>query len=138
MKLISVLLIAFVLPLAGCAGVDSAADIPRDFEDAPRNYIVFFAEDSAALDDAARGVIAQAAQDSAQVQPMAIHIAGLSGEGPQSRVSPALAERRFSAVANALAAEGLDPSLIARSELADDPDLPDFAVQRIEIQFELP
>lgn len=138
MKLCSVLLIAVVLPLAGCAGMDSAADVPRDFEDVPQNYIVFFAEDSAVLDEAARGVVAQAAEDSMQIRPMRIEISGYSGEGPEPLVSPELAERRFSAVANALAADGLDPSLIARAELLGDPNLPDFAVHRIEIHFQLP
>lgn len=138
MKLFSVLLIAVVLPLAGCAGTDTVADAPRDFEDVPRNYIVFFAEDSATLDEAARGVIAQAAQDSMQFRPMRIDISGYSGEGPNPLVRPNLAEQRFSAVANALIAEGLDPSLLGRSELTGDPNVPDFAVDRIEIQFLLP
>ena len=138
MKLFSVLLIAIVLPLAGCAGMNSGAGVARDFEDVPRIYIVFFAVDSSELDEAARGVIAEAARDSMRFQPTTIQIAGFSGDGPESTVSPALAEGRFSAVANALAAEGLDPSLIARSELVDDPDLPEIAEQRIEIHFELP
>ena len=138
MKLLSVLLIAIVLPLAGCAGTDSAADAPRDFEDLPRSYIVFFADDSAALDEAARDVIAQAAQDGSRYQPVRIEIAGFLDEGPEPRVSADLAERRFSAVANALIAEGFDSSLFARSERVSDPDLPDIAVHRIEIRFELP
>ncbi len=138
MKILSVLQIATVLALAGCAGTEPTADVPRDFEDVPRNYIVFFSEDSATLDEAARGVIAQAAQDSVQFQPMRVEVSGYSGDGPGSPVTSELAERRFSAVANALVAEGLNPSLIGRSELTSDPNLPDFAVDRIEIHFELP
>ena len=138
MKLLSVLLILCALPLAGCAGTGAPADVPRDFEDLPRTYIVFFAFDSAALDEAALGVIVQAAQDSLQYQPMTIEIAGLSGEGLGARMSPELAARRFSAVEEALIAQGLDSSLFARSELMVDPNLPDFAVHRIEIHLELP
>ena len=138
MKLPSVLLILCILPLAGCAGPGGAGDAPREFEDLPRNYIIFFAVESAALDELAQGVISQAAQDSLQLQPMMIEVAGFSGEGQEARVSAELADQRFSAVEGALIAEGLDSSLIVRSGLMDDPDLPDLAVHRIEIRFELP
>ena len=138
MKLLSALLIVLVFPLAGCAGTDSVADAPRNFEDLPRTYIVFFAVDSAALDEAARGVIAQAAEDNSQYRPMTIEIASYSEEGPNARVSAELAERRFSAVANALISEGFDASRIARSELLGAQDLPDLAAHRIEIRIELP
>ncbi len=138
MKLLSVLLISCILPLAGCAGTGASDDVPRDFEDLPRTYIIFFAFDSATLDDVAQGVIAQAAQDSLQYQPMMIEIAGFSGEGPEARMSAELADQRFSTVEEALIADGLDSSLIARSELMADPDLPDLAVHRIEIHLELP
>ncbi len=126
------------LVLRGPSGTGASADVRRDFEDLPRTYIIFFAFDSAALDDVAQGVLAQAAQDSLQYQPMMIEIAGFSGEGPEARMSAELADQRFSTVEEALIAEGLDSSLIARSELMADPDLPDLAVHRIEIHLELP
>jgi hypothetical protein len=137
MKLLSVLLILCLLPLAGCAGTD-AGEAPRDFEDLPGTYIVFFAVDSAALDEVAEGVIAQAAQDGLRFQPSMIEIAGFSGEGPDGRVSAELAGQRFSTVEDALIDEGLDSSLIVRSGLTGEPDLPDIAIHRIEIRFDLP
>ena len=103
MKRLAVMLVAIVLPLAGCAGANSG-DTPRNLEDAPRNYIVFFAEGSAVLDDAAKGVVAQAAQDSLQFRPTRVDISGYSGEGPEPLVRPELAEQRYSVVANALIA----------------------------------
>lgn len=135
MKLLSVLLVLCILPLAGCAGMGGAGDVPVDFEDLPRAYIIFFTVDSAALDEMAQGVIAQAAEDSLQIQPMTIVIAGFLGQGPEAPVSAELADQRFSVVEDALIAEGLDSSLIARAELMADPDLPDIAVHRIEIRF---
>lgn len=138
MKLLAALLFLCALPLAGCVGAGGPADAPQNFEDLPQNYIIFFAFDSAELDELAEGVIAQAAQDSLQYRPMTIEIAGLSGDGSDARVSAALAAERFSAVEEALVAQGLDSSLLARSELMADPNLPDIAVHRIEIHLVFP
>ncbi len=138
MRYLGALLIAALLPLGGCSGTVAPGDVPQDFDDLPQSYIVFFAFNSAELDETAQSVIAQAADDALQYQPTTIEISGFSGEGPNARTSSQMANLRYAAVAEALTARGLDSSLFARGELMDEPNLSDVAVRRIEIRLELP
>ncbi|MEE8438884.1 MAG: OmpA family protein [Micropepsaceae bacterium] len=148
MRFLGALLIAALLPLGGCAGTGATGtgstgagatgDVSRDIEDLPQSYIVFFAFNSAVLDETAQSVIAQAADDALRYQPTMIEIAGFSGEGPNARTSSQIADLRYAAVAEALTARGLDASLFARGELMDEANIPDAAVRRIEIRLELP
>ena len=148
MRFLGALLIAALLPLGGCAGTGATGtastgagatgDVSRDIEDLPQSYIVFFAFNSAVLDETAQSVIAQAADDALRYQPTMIEIAGFSGEGTNARTSSRIANQRYAAVAEALAARGLDSSLFARGELMDEANIPDAAVRRIEIRLELP
>ncbi len=131
MTLLRVVLIAGLLPLGGCA-------IFRGVEDLPENYIVFFAYDSAELDDAARAVVEQAADDATRFDPVTITIAGNVADNPAAAVSAEMSERRFVAVEEALVAEGVDAGLFARAVLSEEPALPADAIRRIEIRFTLP
>jgi outer membrane protein OmpA-like peptidoglycan-associated protein len=136
MRIVGVFLLAAILPLGGCAGIGAVGDAPPEIGGLPRNYIVFFAFNSAALDDTAQGVIAQAADDALQFQPAVIEIAGFSGEGPNARTGPQIANQRFTAVEEALAASGLDRALFERVDLMDEANHSDVAVRRVEIRLE--
>ena len=138
MRILGVLLLAAILPLGGCAGIGAVGSAPPEVGGLPRNYIVFFAFDSTALDETAQGVIAQAAEDALQYQPTMIEIAGFSGESPNARTGQQIADQRLTAVEEALAARGLDRALFERADLVDEPNLSDVAVRRIEIRLELP
>ena len=144
MKNLGVVLMAALLPLSGCAGTGTATgtgalgDATPEVEELPENYIVFFAFNSAQLDETAQGVISQAAEDALNNQPSTIEISGFTGEGPNARTSAQIANQRYAAVAEALSARGLDSSLFARGELMDEASVPDAAVRRIEIRLELP
>jgi OOP family OmpA-OmpF porin len=124
-------LVAALLPLAGCA-------LFRGVEDLPETYIVFFAYDSAELDDAARDVVEQVADDAGRFDPVSILISGNMGDLPNANVSAEMSERRFAAVEEALVADGVDASLFSRAPLAEEPALPADAIRRIEIRFTLP
>ncbi|MGY9107580.1 MAG: hypothetical protein ACKVG0_13850, partial [Alphaproteobacteria bacterium] len=134
MRILGVLLLAAILPLGGCAGIGAVGSAPPEVGEVPRNYIVFFAFNSAALDDTAQGVIPQAADDALQFQPTIIEIAGFSGEGPNARTGPQIANQRFTAVEEALVASGLDGALFERVDLMDGANLSDVAIRRVEIR----
>jgi len=148
MRIIGALLLAVILPLAGCAGVTSGDAEPGGFrlggatapaqEDLPLNYIVFFDFGSAQLDETSRAVIQQAIEGAMQHRPTMITIAGFSGEGPNARTSAQMANQRYAAVTEALIAGGLDSALFSRTELMDEPNLPEIAVRRIEIRLVVP
>jgi hypothetical protein len=73
-----------------------------------------------------------------QHRPTMITIAGFSGEGPNARTSAQMANQRYAAVTEALIAGGIDSALFSRTELMDEPNLPEIAVRRIEIRLVVP
>ena len=99
-----------------------------------RNYIVFFAYDTATLTPDARDIVVQAAANVKAVKPVRIDLGGYLGQGPTARTDSALTERRFAAVEDTLAAEGINRRLFAHVPLMDDVPLPATAVRRIEIR----
>jgi len=125
------LVVAAILPLAACA-------LFRGVEDLPENYIVFFAYDSAELDDAAREVVEQAAEDARRFGPTAIVLHGNLTDLPDAQVSEEMSLRRFAAVEEALIAGGVNPGLFGRAPLQQEIQLPADAIRRIEIHFMLP
>jgi outer membrane protein OmpA-like peptidoglycan-associated protein len=136
MRFLKILFLALLIPLAGCAAIQSAGfGEPDDIEDLPRNYNIFFGVDSSDIDGMAQDIIAQVAADAMRSDPEAIVISGFSGPAPDDTVG-GIAEQRYTAVENALAGQGLDRALFMRAELAADPNLPELALRRVEIRFD--
>lgn len=136
MKFLKILVIALAVPLGSCAAIQSAGfGDPEGFEDLPEAYNLFFGYDSAELDEAAEGILEQAAADAMQFEPDAIIIAGSSQPGP-GETTPGLIEARFGSIETALAAHGADRALFERADLMPDPSLPSVDIPRFEIRFE--
>lgn len=70
-------------------------------------YIVFFATGSAALDDAAKGVIADAAADAADRVAVDVELLGFADRSGEDRRNLALSERRVEAVRAVMANAGV-------------------------------
>ncbi|MCO6417376.1 OmpA family protein [Siccirubricoccus sp. KC 17139] len=101
-----------VLPaLLGLAALSAcAAEPPRR----PARAVVFFTEDSAALDDNAREVITQIAEQ-AQARPQApVRVRGFSApDGGTTAFNRTLSEARARQVADALVAAGIPQSRVS-------------------------
>jgi len=123
------LVLLCALALSGC---ETAPNETRNSSEA-RTYIVFFAYDSAALTPDARDIVLRAAAGAKAAQPARIELGGYIGQGPTARTDSALTARRFAAVEDTLAAEGIDRKLFAQMPLVDEIPLPATAVRRIEI-----
>jgi outer membrane protein OmpA-like peptidoglycan-associated protein len=100
----------------------------------PANYIVFFRYDSPELSSVAREIVDQAAAAAKTMPATRIEIAGYLDSATAAPTSRHLSEPRFRAVEQALAADGIDPKLLVRAQLADtEAALPETADRRIEI-----
>lgn len=85
-----------------------------------QSYEVLFAHDSAALDDAARAVIADAAQSHAATGSSSITVRGHTDTSGNADYNAALSKRRASAVAEELAARGVPVSQISASFVGEN------------------
>jgi outer membrane protein OmpA-like peptidoglycan-associated protein len=100
----------------------------------PPNYIAFFRYDSAELTPAARLIVDQAAAAAKAMPATKIEIAGYLDSATAPPESRHLSEPRFKVVEQALIADGLDPRLLVRVQLADsEAALPATGDRRIEI-----
>jgi outer membrane protein OmpA-like peptidoglycan-associated protein len=125
------LFLALSLFVAGCATQPGGAPA----ETIPDLYTVYFNFDSAALNDDTQPIIRQAAANAKRARPARIEIAGYTGQEADARTDDRLAAQRFATVEQALVAEGIDRTLLARTALVDPIPLPATAVRRIEIRF---
>ena len=79
---------------------------------AARSYLVFFDWDKATLSDRARGIIKEAAENSARVQYTRIEVNGYTDTSGTPRYNQGLSERRARAVAAELVRNGVPQSAI--------------------------
>jgi OOP family OmpA-OmpF porin len=112
--------------LAGCATGPAQA---------PERYIVFFNFDSAELSADSRAVVREASEHARRTPAAPVELAGYTGREPDARTDDQLALQRFTAVENAMAADGVDRARLRRVALMDETPLPATAVRRIEIRF---
>ncbi|MCK8783261.1 OmpA family protein [Roseomonas sp. NAR14] len=96
---------AVAASLAGCA----AQPAPAGQTPLP---VVFFTEDSAALNDAALGVIREAAASAAANPQSAVYVLGFADPDGGRAFNRALSEARAQNVANQLRQEGVAPARI--------------------------
>lgn len=123
----SPLLAVVLLALAGCS-------VLRPGPDAAPVFIVFFRYDGWTLSPDAHHIIDQAARAVQDTHPATIAIAAY-GPGTATPEGRGLADLRFDAVADALAADGVDRRRMARVPLADnEASLPTTADRRVEIR----
>ena len=123
------LLLVGALALAACATEPPPAPTAPE----PNKYIVFFPASVTALTPPAREIVLKAAEHAKEMNPAYIQLAGYIGDGPTARTDKGLTERRYAAVEEVLAAQGLDRTLFLRVPLADLTPLPATAVRRVEI-----
>ena len=117
-----------VLALAAC---ETTAPEPKAPE--PNKYVVFFPPTATTLTAEAKEIVLKAGTHAKEMSPAYIQLAGYIGDGPTARTDKGLTERRYAAVEEVLAAQGLDPKLFLRVPLVDDTPLPATAVRRVEI-----
>lgn len=100
----------------------------------PPNYIAFFRYDSAELTPTARQIIDQAAAAAKAMAATKVEIAGYLDNATAPPEGRRLSEPRFKVVEQALIADGIDPKLLVRVQLADsEATLPATGDRRIEI-----
>jgi hypothetical protein len=118
------LLLVCVLALGACA-----AGAPPG----PNKFIVFFPYNETALTPEMRAIVDKAAARAQALKAAHVQLAGYIGNGPTARTDKGLTEKRFAAVEEALAADGIDAKLFLRTPLLDETALPATAVRRVEI-----
>ena len=125
----------FGLALVCALALDACAGVEKDPETDPEtdSYIVFFAYNATALTPDAHEIVVKAATHAKAMKPARIELGGYLGQGPTARTDSALTQRRFAAVEDTMAAEGVDAKLFARVPIADEFPLPATAVRRVEI-----
>lgn len=123
------LVLLCALAMSGCATDPNEAGNSNE----ARNYIVFFPYDADTLTPDARDIVLRAAAMAKAMKPARIELGGYIGQGPTARTDSALTARRFAAVEDTLAAEGIDRRLFVQMPLVDEIPLPATAVRRIEI-----
>ncbi len=100
----------------------------------PPNYIVFFHYDSVELTPDARQIVDAAAAAAKALPATRIEIAGYLDSATAAPSSRPFSAPRFKVVEQALIADGIDPSLLVRVQLADsEAALPPTGDRRIEI-----
>ena len=100
----------------------------------PPNYIAFFRYDSAELTPTARQIVDQAAAAAKVMPATKVEIAGYLDSATAPPENRRLSEPRFKVVEQALIADGIDPKLLVRVQLADsEAALPPTGDRRIEI-----
>jgi outer membrane protein OmpA-like peptidoglycan-associated protein len=118
---------AIVLALGGCSLFHSGRD------NAPV-YIAFFSYDSATLSKDARKVVDDAAGAIRDTRPTTVEIAGYT-DTTAAPASRPFVEPRFTAVADALIADGVDPKILVRVPLPESElTLSRTADRRVEIR----
>lgn len=100
-----------------------------------RKYVVFFNKDSAALDQAARGIVAQAATAAADNPSMDVLVAGHAAAHGNLSADEALSSRRADIVADALRADGVAANRIKVSPRKPSNQDADVGARRVEIDF---
>jgi outer membrane protein OmpA-like peptidoglycan-associated protein len=116
-----------LLALSGCSMLHPGRD------SAPV-YLVFFRYDSAALTADARKVVDDAAAAIRDTKPSTVELAGYT-DTTAIASSRHFAEPRFSTVAEALIADGIDPKLLVRVPLPEpEALLSTTADRRVEIR----
>ncbi len=121
-KIVTALLL---LGLPSCAMMAPASNTP--------GYLVFFTEHSAEIDPPAAAVIAQAAA-AAKASPAApVLVKGYTDSAGNPTADVALSQRRAQHVADALSADGVDPSRITRQGRGQTGEDPGVASRRVEI-----
>jgi hypothetical protein len=118
-----------LLALAACAPEPPPAPTAPE----PNKYVVFFPPTVTSLTPPAHEIVLKAAAHAKEISPAYIQLAGYIGDGPTARTDKGLTERRYAAVEEVLAAQGLDRKLFLRVPLADLTPLPATAVRRVEI-----
>jgi outer membrane protein OmpA-like peptidoglycan-associated protein len=105
---------------------------PAHAEDVPGKFIVFFSGTGTELSEQGQTIVWIAAAQIRSTHPASVEIA--VGTGPDNRN---LAERRFTAVRDALVTSGVDRTLIVRSEISGPKLLAAGAAdQRVEIRLQ--
>ena len=114
-----------VLAIAACAPKAGGA------------YDIFFTDESATLTPDARALVAKAASEAKNWGAKSISVDGFAGKAGPRNTHEALSAKRAEAVAAALVADGVPPTLIHRIEGHGDAGaLPDVTVgeRRVEIR----
>jgi outer membrane protein OmpA-like peptidoglycan-associated protein len=96
-------------------------------------YLVFFTEHSAAIDPPAAAVIAQAAAAAKAAPGQAVLVRGYTDSAGNPSADVTLSQNRAQHVADALAADGVDPQRITRQGRGQTGEDPGVASRRVEI-----
>ncbi len=108
--------------------------LPRDLADEPAR-VVFFTEDSAALDESARGVVANAAALSKEFPTQPVLVLGFADPDGGRAYNRALSEARAEAVAEQLRQNGVEPQRIVVSPRGPVPfEMMPLESRRVEIR----
>ncbi|MEI9932902.1 MAG: hypothetical protein WDM89_20795 [Rhizomicrobium sp.] len=104
----------------------------------PGTYVVFFDAKSTVLDPEGRKIVDLAAKDILAKKPAHVTLAGEPWDTPKvPGFNPAYSEARFSAVSDALAADGVGRNLITRAPLTDaEAQVNPSGKRRVEIRLE--
>jgi len=100
-----------------------------------RKYVVFFGQDSAALDQPSRKVVAEAAEAAADNPDMEVLVAGYAAAHGSLSADEALSVKRGEIVASALRADGVAANRIHLSSRKPANEDPRVAARRVEIDF---
>ena len=101
-------------------------------------YVVFFDAKSTTLDSEGHKIVDLAAKDILTQKPAHVTLAGEPWDAPKvPGFNPAFSEARFSAVGDALAADGVNRNLITRAPLTDsEAQVNPSGKRRVEIRLE--
>jgi outer membrane protein OmpA-like peptidoglycan-associated protein len=97
-------------------------------------YVVFFPERSAELDAPARGIIANAARQAQQDPSAAVSVIGFTDSAGSPQADIILSQNRAQTVADALVADGVPASRVARQGRGPTGGDPGLASRRVEIK----
>jgi outer membrane protein OmpA-like peptidoglycan-associated protein len=97
-------------------------------------YLVFFDEKSAALNATSAGVIAEAAAAAKAAPGSTVVVRGWTDSQGSPQADVTLSQLRAQHVADALAADGVEPGRIAREGRGQTHDDPGVESRRVEIQ----
>jgi outer membrane protein OmpA-like peptidoglycan-associated protein len=100
----------------------------------PRNYLVYFINDTATLTDEAKQVVVTIAAAQGDLHPARITIEGRADGGTPHDAT--LADERAHVVTRALVAAGIDPALIAIEPSAPAPGITGVAAHQVVVRFE--
>ncbi len=104
----------------------------------PPEHLVYFRHGSADLDAAARGVVADAARQAQQDPAAPVNVVGYTDSAGSPQVDVILSQKRAQAVADALVADGVPASRLARLGRGQTGADPGLASRRVEIKIGSP